>query len=148
MSTDREVGRRPAASSAATGVGLLLAAIAASALAALAIAQWRHPVDSGFGGVASGEYCSVLLSNGQIYYGLLKEVRTGHVRLTEVYYVQSVQRADGQRDNKLVNRQRNDWHSPLWQAIPLDKIVMIEAIGPDSAVAKLMLQDRAAPQGK
>lgn len=147
MSTDRDM-RRGAASPAATWVGLLLAAIVACALAAMAVAQWRHPAEPGLGGVASGDHCSVLLSNGQIYYGLLKEVRAGHIRLTDVYYVQSVQRADGQRDNKLVNRQRNDWHSPLWQVIPLDKVVMIEAIGPDSAVAKLMLQDRATPQGQ
>lgn len=136
----RDCGGRGRQQTAVLAVGLVIAL----ALAVQAWNVWRQTGERDIGSFAAGTLCSVLLVNGQIYYGTLQETRPGYIKLVDVYYVQSNVKPDGQRDNKLVNRQKSDWHSPLWQLIPSDKIILLEGVGSDSAVAKLIQTDKAA----
>lgn len=92
---------------------------------------------------AAGTQVSVLLTNGQVYYGELVEQSSGYVRLTNVYYVQTVTAADtGQPSNQLVNRSKADWHGPQWMSIPTERIVFIEGIGETSRLADLIAQEK------
>ncbi len=95
------------------------------------------------GEIAKGTLCSVMLVNGQIYYGDLDSANRRYISLRNVYYVQNQPAAPGAAPgNRLVNRHKADWHAPTLMSIPADKVLMIEAVGPDSPLAGLVKQDR------
>ena len=87
----------------------------------------------------TGTLHSVMLTNGQVYYGRLYRITGSAVVLDNVFYVEvSVDSKTNDRTNKLVSREKNDWHAPTRMAIPLDKVEFIEVVGKDSTVAKLI----------
>ncbi len=97
--------------------------------------------------IAKGTLCSVMLVNGQIYYGDLDAANRRYISLRNVYYVQTLPAAPGAAPgNRLVNRRKADWHAPILMSIPAEKVLMIEAVGPDSPLAGLVKQDRGAAQ--
>jgi hypothetical protein len=125
------------------GVMLLLVVLALSQ----AIQAWNgwqgrgadHTLSPG----PTGSLYSVSLVNGAVYYGRLVEAPPGYVKLADVYYVENyVVDNKGGRDNRLVNRQKNDWHGPEWMAIPVDKVLLMEKVGAQSRVAKLIDQEK------
>jgi hypothetical protein len=88
-----------------------------------------------------GTLHSVLLTNGQVYYGRLAGITRSAVVLDDVFYVQvSVDPKSNERTNKLVSREENDWHGPTRMSIPLDKVEFIEIVGERSTVAKLIAE--------
>lgn len=92
--------------------------------------------------VANGALCSVMLVNGQIYYGELAGANGRYISLRNVYYVQTLpSEPGGPPGNRLVSRRKADWHAPTLSSIPADKVLMIEAVGPDSKLAELVKQD-------
>ncbi|MRR52371.1 MAG: hypothetical protein EG825_15940 [Rhodocyclaceae bacterium] len=96
-----------------------------------------------------GGWYGVTLAGGAVYYGRLLEAGPGQVKLADVYYVETfIADPSGRRDNRLVNRQKNDWHSPETMVIAADKILMIETVGTQSRLAKLIEQERALPAPK
>ena len=106
--------------------------------------QQTHATPGG-GALAPGAVCSVMLTNGQIYYGVYDGNAGGAVRLHDVYYVQAVVDPDShQSNNRLMNRRKTDWHAPEWMVIPTDKVLFMETVGPDSRLSQLMAQDRKA----
>lgn len=122
---------------------LLLVAILALSQAVQAWSAWQ-----GRGGNQSlspgmtGSLFGVTLVTGGIYYGRLVEAAPGYIKLADVYYIEgSVTDKSGRVDNHLVNRQKNDWHGPEWMAIPVDKILLMEQVGAQSRLAKLIEQD-------
>jgi hypothetical protein len=125
----------------AASLALLIGAIAAAALAWQAVRPQGTTVGTG----PLGALHSVMLINGQIYYGTLGEVGRGFVTLTDVHYVATATDQAGQRTNRLLSRRLADWHAPLRMSIPIDRIVMIEQVGPDSAVARGIEQARSNP---
>lgn len=54
----------------------------------------------------------------------------------------AVQRPGGGIDNRLVNRQKADWHGPDWMSIPMEKVMFIEAVGARSRLAQLIGSDQ------
>ncbi|MFA9216002.1 MAG: hypothetical protein ACEQSK_02755 [Sphingomonadaceae bacterium] len=138
--------RVPSAAWSRTSVSLalLLGLLVALALGAQAALDWRRGSERALDVGAAGSLYSVQLLNGQIYYGTLLEVKPGYVKLGDVYYVQSYTQPNGQPGNRVVSRRKNDWHGPEWQALPTDKIVMLEAVGTGSQLARLIQQDKSA----
>lgn len=126
-------------------LALLLGLIIALSLAAQAVLAWRNEQQRLLSVGPPGALYSVHLLNGQMYFGNLLEVRPGFIKLGDVYYIQSFTPPNGQPGNRVVSRQKNDWHGPAWQAIPSDKILMIEAVGPQSQLARLIQQDKGVP---
>lgn len=122
-------------------IATLLGLIVAVSLAVMAWSSWLHERPN-LGSIPTGGLTSISLVNGQVYYGIVQEIEPSFIKLSNVYYVQSSVQPNGQRDNKLVNRQKNDWHGPQWLLVPIDKVVMLEAVGPDSPVAKLIEKDK------
>lgn len=124
------------------GTALLVAAVAAAALVVLALFFWRQQSDPAFAPGPLGVRYGVQLQNGQMFYGVLREVGPRHLQLDDVYYVQSFTAPDGRQGNRVVSRQKNDWHGPQAMTIPLDKVVTIEQVGGTSQLAKLIEQDK------
>ncbi len=105
----------------------------------LAVQTFRtETADLGVGPV--GALHSVMLTNGQVYYGRLRAITHDAVVLGDVFYVQAADPKTGERMNRLVSRQQNDWHAPTRMSVPLDKIEFVEVVGEDSAVAKLIAE--------
>ena len=126
---------------------LLVAALALLAVAALGVQAWAAwkrdlsaPVPAGAG---RGAWIAVTLINGQVYYGKLAGADAHRLSLSDVYYVNTaVDAATNQRSNQLVSRQRTDWHAPLAMTIGVDKVMMVEQIGLDSQLARLIAQEQ------
>jgi len=141
-----------------TKPGRIWLPVAVALLALLTLAQliqgWRAlRVDavqlSGLRTTAVGSLCSVLLVNGQMYYGTLSSAEGGFIRLSDVYYVRASAQANGPpASNQLVSRRKVDWHSPEWMAIPLDKVLFIEKVSAQSQVATLIATDHAQENAK
>jgi small nuclear ribonucleoprotein (snRNP)-like protein len=88
---------------------------------------------------AVGSLQTVTLSNGQVYFGRLKAVEHASIVLTDVFEgVTTTDPKTQQRNTQLVSRRLSNWHGPLDMAIPVEKILFTETVGPDSAVGKAM----------
>ena len=102
--------------------------------------------DLGLG--SPGTLHAVTIVGGPVFYGFLDRTTRDAIVLKDVYYVQiSADAQSNQRVNKLVRRADNDWHGPEKMSIPYDKVVMVEIVGPNSTVAKLVAEAsaKAAP---
>ena len=128
-----------------TALALLLAALAVAALLALAAAAWRQQLRPAFVPGPLGATYAVQLQNGQMFYGVLRALDPAQLQLAEVYYVQPYTMPNGQPGNRVVSRQRNDWHGPTSLSIPLERVLYVEAVGPESQLARLIAQDKATP---
>ncbi len=127
-------------------------AIGAVFLVILAVAEisrawtgWQHEAGQfgQIGNFARNSLCAVTLNTGQIYYGTLAEAKDGYLRISELYYIQSVPQPNGApMQFRVVNRQKTDWHSPDWMAIPIDKVLFVENVGASSRLEKLIEQER------
>jgi hypothetical protein len=124
--------------------GVVSGLVAALALAALAFSTWRAQERPVLNPAPLGTLCSVQLVTGPIYYGKLVAVGHNYLQLEQVYYVQSYTQPNGQPGNRVVSRNKNDWHGPLSQTIPVEKILFVEVVGPQSQLARLIEQDKAA----
>jgi hypothetical protein len=128
---------------AATALGVLLIAVALlwqAAQSRTSGARFAPP-----GPIGSLE--SVQLTGGLVLYGTLTSVDEDTVRLDQVYEVDVVTQAQqGQpplRTNRLIRRHAQDWHGPGAMAIPVQQILFMEAVPPDSQAAKLIRADEA-----
>jgi hypothetical protein len=121
---------------------LVIGLIAAGALGATAALNWIKGSERAVSPGPLGALYGVQLVNGQVYYGILQEVKPAYIRLGDVYYIQSYQQPNGQPGNRVVSRRKNDWHGPEAQTIPTDKILTLDVVGPQSQLAKLIQQDK------
>ena len=139
---------KPGRPAGALALGGVIAALLGAVLGLQAWALWKTPGDAALPAATAtaGRLCSVMLSNGQVYYGTLTEAAPRYVLLSDVYYVQvqATEGPGGQPANRLVSRRKNDWHGPETMTIPIDKVLMLETVGAQSAVAQLIQRDRAA----
>lgn len=130
------------------GTGLALTLFLALVLAqgTSAWSDWQRAATGPASSFTPGAWCSVQLLNGQVYYGELASSNAAQVTLRNVYYVQpTVDPATNQPSgNRLVNRHKADWHAPTLTTVPIDKILMIELVDPESRLAKLVSEDQAA----
>ena len=135
---------------ATVALALVLVGLLVAAQGVLAWASWqRERANPVAAGGAPGALVSVLLVNGQVYYGELVEASAAYVRLANVYYVQSVAaQAASQPSNQLVNRSKADWHGPQWMSIPIDKVLFIEGIGAKSRLADLIAEEKKLGESK
>jgi len=93
------------------------------------------------------EYQAVFLSNGQAFIGKLEGAGTDYPLLRDVFYIQSgVNQETKQVTNVLVKRGK-ELHSPEFMYINARNILMIEPVGPDSQVAKLIKEAKAQKNG-
>ncbi|GGY75744.1 hypothetical protein ACFFTM_23085 [Pseudoduganella plicata] len=145
MSADGQL-QAPAAGASRSrfgAAGLLLAALAVAALVVQAAVAWQQHARPAFDAGTPGQRYAVQLQNGQMFFGVLRQVGPAHVQLEDVYYVQPFTGPDGVQGNRLVSRKKNDWHGPENLMIPADKVVTMELVGTASQLATLIAQDKA-----
>ena len=141
-----ESGRPSRAGARKLNAWTLIAALVIGVVLSFAFQTWRQTAPDWALG-QPGTLHAVFLTNGQAYYGTLERSSYSALVLTKVFYVQiSVDPQGNQRISKLMNRTDEDWHAPLRMSIPLDKILFVEVVGPDSRIAKLIAE--ATKQGK
>jgi hypothetical protein len=93
------------------------------------------------------EYQAVFLSNGQAFIGKIEGAGTDYPLLTDVFYIESrVDPQTKQVSNVLVKRGK-ELHGPEFMYINARNILMIEPVGPDSQVAKLIKEAKAQKNG-
>ena len=91
-------------------------------------------------------YQTVLLDDGQVYYGKLSRIGSHYPEMTSVYYVvRTVDPTTKQAKNVLVKRGK-EWHAPTETFFNARHIIMVEPVNPNSEVAKLIAQAESQPQ--
>jgi hypothetical protein len=83
-------------------------------------------------------YQTVLLSNGQVYYGRLEGYGTERPLLREVYYVQSSANPQTREQTNILLRRGKEWHEPDRMYLNPSQILLVEPVGADSKVAALI----------
>jgi hypothetical protein len=88
-------------------------------------------------------YQTVVLSNGQVYFGKLEKGHGDNYILRDVFYVVSQTDPEGKQVSNMLVRRGNELHGPEYMLLSGKHVVMIEPVGDNSRVAKLI-----AEQGK
>ncbi len=118
---------------------LILACVAATATAGILLAAYGTETNVKFDTALQ----AVLLDNGSVYFGKLQGAGTDYPVLTDVYYVQSQANQETKEVKNILIRRGNEWHSPDRMVLNARHIVLMEPVGPNSQVAKLIAQDKA-----
>lgn len=114
-------------------------------VALLAAVFWMgHPV------VQKGQYQAVFLTNGQVYFGKVKQPEAGTVTLSDIYYLQSNQSTQGSGadntadDNQLsLVKLGNELHGPEdMMAINRDQILFWENLKDSGKVVQAIKQNQ------
>jgi len=105
----------------------------------------------GGGNEAASGYSAVFLSNGQVYFGMMKDGRPGYTELNDIYYLQAYnpplqqapnQQAVGQPQLSLV-KLGNELHGPQDRMeINDDHIIFIEDLKSDGRVVEAIARYR------
>lgn len=90
--------------------------------------------------VFNSSYQAVLLDDGQVYYGKLSGLGTPFPEMTEVYYIVNQQDPKTKAVKHILVKRGKELHQPTETFLNARHIVMIEPVGPDSEVAKLILE--------
>jgi hypothetical protein len=88
----------------------------------------------------STEYQAVFLDNGQVFFGTLENPGGPYPILTNVFYIQRQANQQTKEVKNVLVRRGEEWHAPDRMYLNTKHIVLIEPVGPDSAVAKLIKQ--------
>jgi hypothetical protein len=87
-------------------------------------------------------YAAVLLDNNQLYYGKLVDGGSSFPELTDVYYIVSQVNQETKEVKKVLVRRGNEFHGPDRMFLNEHHIVLIEPVGANSEVAKLIEEDK------
>ncbi len=91
------------------------------------------------------EYQAVFLDTGQVFFGKIGEASPDYLTLKDVYFVQRQVEPDKKAARNILMRLGSEWHGPDFMRINTRHIVRIEPVAPDSQVAKLIREAKAAP---
>ena len=94
------------------------------------------------------DYQAVFLDNGQVFFGKLSDPGSPYLTLREVYYVQTLVEEDKKKSANILIKRGSEWHNPEFMRINTRHVVVIEPVGPDSRVAQLIKEAKAAPAPK
>jgi len=103
-----------------------------------------------------GSLHSVFTVGNLVFVGTLESVDHGSVVLSDVFYFQgqggqsptpttSAQQGPA-RGVQLVRRSDSDWHQPTHMSIPIERVLLLETVGRDSMVGRLITEARARQQ--
>ena len=117
-----------------------VAAVAAIALGVIGAGCSRQPAL----GVATdpNRYHAVQVSTGGVYFGKLEGLGTPYPVLTDIYYVQTETNAETRKASPVLVKRGREWHGPDRMYLNDKAIVLVEPVGPDSMVAKLIANSK------
>lgn len=88
-------------------------------------------------------YQAVLLDNGQVFYGRLSGAGTEYPKMTDVYYIVSTQDPKTKQVKHVLVKRGKELHAPTETFFSARHVVMIEPVGPNSEVARLIAQSES-----
>ncbi|MEW6657613.1 MAG: hypothetical protein AB1424_03030 [Thermodesulfobacteriota bacterium] len=91
------------------------------------------------------EYQAVFLDNGQVFFGKIGATDSAFLTLRDVYYVQRLVSGEKKEARSILMRLGSEWHGPDFMRINTRHIVRLEPVAPDSQVARLIREAKAAP---
>jgi hypothetical protein len=86
---------------------------------------------------------AVFLTNGQAFFGHISGISRGSINLDDVYYIQTQVNPQTQERKNILLRRGKEWHGPTEMAINVQSVLLIEPVGTDSEVAKLIAKLKA-----
>lgn len=91
-------------------------------------------------------YQAVLLDNGQVYYGKLSQLASAFPEMKDVYYIVNTEDPQSKQVKHVLVKRGKELHAPTETFFNARHIIMIEPVGPNSEVAKLIAQSEAQGQ--
>lgn len=88
---------------------------------------------------------AVLLDNGQVYYGKITGLGTPYPKMTDVYYIVNTENPKTKQVRHVLVKRGKELHAPTETFLDARHIIMIEDVGTNSEVARLIAQ--SASQG-
>jgi hypothetical protein len=85
-------------------------------------------------------YQAVLLSNGSVYFGHLRDYGTAHPVLTDVFYIVSQTNPETKQVNNALVKRGKELHEPDQMYLNPNQIMFVEPVGTQSKVAQLIEQ--------
>jgi hypothetical protein len=88
-------------------------------------------------------YQAVLLDNGQVYYGILSGLGTRFPVMKDVYYIVRTEDTKTKQVKNVLVKRGKELHAPSETVLNARHILMIEPVGPNSEVARLIAQSES-----
>ena len=85
-------------------------------------------------------YQAVLLANGQAFFGRLENIGASYPVLKDVYYVQTQLHPETKQTTNTLVRRGGELHGPDRMVLNASQIVLIEPVGENSQIAKLIAE--------
>jgi len=123
------------------------AIVIAAALSLTAYQGWR----SGVTAALTTPYHAVLLVSGQAFFGRIDNLKSEHVVLHDVFYIQTRTNPETKQVTNILVKRGQEWHSPDRMILNKRHVMLIEPVTEGSQVAKLIAeQGKVSPaeQGK
>src|SRR5262245_49129431 len=109
----------------------VLGSIVAAALVIIALAlsvtahgNWRASQVPPLNAV----YHAVILTGGQAYFGKIEDLRTDHLVLNDVFYIQSRQNPETKQVTNVLVKRGQEWHAPDRMILNQRQVLLIEPV--------------------
>ena len=96
--------------------------------------------------VLKAAYHAVLLTNGQVFFGRIENLGKPYPVLKNVFYIQSQVNPESKQTNVSLVKRGKELHGPESMILNANTIVIVEPVGENSAVAKLIADQKSQPQ--
>ncbi len=108
--------------------------VIASAVCVLAYQSLRDHVQPEL----STPYHAVALTNGQVFFGRVDRLDGNYTVLRDVFYIQSRQNPESKEVANVLVKRGGEAHGPDRMIINRQQVLLIEPVGSDSKIAKLI----------
>jgi hypothetical protein len=88
-------------------------------------------------------YQAVLLDNGQVYYGMISRLGTRFPVMKDVYYIVRTEDTKTKQVKNVLVKRGKELHAPTETVLNAQHIVMVEPVGTNSEVARLIAQSES-----
>jgi small nuclear ribonucleoprotein (snRNP)-like protein len=87
-------------------------------------------------------YQAVALTNGQVFFGRIDSLDGNYTVLRDVFYIQSRQNPDSKEVANVLIKRGAEAHTPDRMVINRQQVLLIEPVGTDSRIAKLIAEQQ------
>lgn len=89
-------------------------------------------------------YQTIVLTNGQVYFGKLEQASGQHYILRDVFYVVAQADSEGKQIGNVLVRRGKELHEPEYMLLNRHQVSMIEPVGEKSRIAALIAEQSKA----
>jgi hypothetical protein len=128
------MAHRPSNLAATVLFGLLATTIVALLALLVYLQEVRSPIETD----ASATYHAIFLTNGQVFFGHITDVRKQSIRLGNVYYIQTRTNMQTKETANVLVLRGKEWHRPSHTTINMQHVLWVETVAEESDVANLI----------